>query len=248
MKTKIIMCYLVLMFSVFAGSVWGGDETGNTTKYGFEAGLNNTGSYNSFYGYRAGYQGSEGYNTAVGMDTGHSLTTGQLNTIIGMTAGYSSTTGIGNVFIGYQAGYNETGNNKLYIANSSTATPLIWGDFSTGTVKVNGAIVQTSSREYKEDIKVLSAQAAFDALEALTPVTFVYKSDRTEQHVGFIAEDVPDLVATQDHKSLSSMDIVSVLTKVVQEQQGIIERQQAAISAHSEEIAELKKLLMLNKN
>lgn len=37
--------------------------------------------------------------------------------------------------------------------------------------------------------------------------------------MGFIAEDVPDLVATPNRKSLSPMDIVAVLTKVVQEQQ-----------------------------
>ena len=37
--------------------------------------------------------------------------------------------------------------------------------------------------------------------------------------MGFIAEDVPDLVATKDRKGLSPMDIVAVLTKVLQEQQ-----------------------------
>ena len=39
----------------------------------------------------------------------------------------------------------------------------------------------------------------------------------TEKRVGFIAEEVPDLVATKDRKGLSPMDIVAVLTKVVQE-------------------------------
>jgi acetolactate synthase small subunit len=41
--------------------------------------------------------------------------------------------------------------------------------------------------------------------------------------VGFIAEDVPDLVATTDRKGLSAMDIVAVLTKAVKEQQKTIE-------------------------
>ena len=35
----------------------------------------------------------------------------------------------------------------------------------------------------------------------------------------FIAEDVPDLVATTDWKTLGSMDIFTALTKVVQERQ-----------------------------
>jgi hypothetical protein len=50
-------------------------------------------------------------------------------------------------------------------------------------------------------------------------VLFNYKTDRADRHVGFIAEDVPDLVATADRKGLSSMDIVAVLTRVVQQQQ-----------------------------
>ena len=34
--------------------------------------------------------------------------------------------------------------------------------------------------------------------------------------MGFIAEDVPELVATNDRKGLSALDITAVLTKVVQ--------------------------------
>jgi hypothetical protein len=55
-----------------------------------------------------------------------------------------------------------------------------------------------------------------------------------ENHVGFIAEDVPGLLATTDRKGLRSMDIVTVLTKVVQEQQGIIQKQQKSIQAQQE--------------
>ena len=100
--------------------------------------------------------------------------------------------------------------------------------------------MQTSSREYKDDIADLTTKDAFDALEGLTPVTYVYKADRTQQHVGFIAEDVPDLVATQDRKGLSSMDVVAVLTKVVKEQQGHIQEQQASIAALRAELDDLK--------
>ncbi len=49
-------------------------------------------------------------------------------------------TGSGNVFIGYRAGNSETGNNKLYIANSATTSPLIGGDFSIAQVDINGTI------------------------------------------------------------------------------------------------------------
>ena len=40
---------------------------------------------------------------------------------------------------------------------------------------------------------------------------------------GFIAEDVPDLVATGDRKGLSSMEMTAVLVKVVQKQQKMID-------------------------
>jgi len=44
------------------------------------------------------------------------------------------------VFIGHEAGYDETGSNKLYIDNSNTTTPLIYGEFDNDLVTVNGEI------------------------------------------------------------------------------------------------------------
>ena len=75
-----------------------------------------------------------------------------------------------------------------------------------------------SSIEYKESVAALSIHNAQQALQELQPVTFKYRGD-DEQQVGFIAEEVPDLVATKDRKTLSPMDIVAVLTRVVQQQQ-----------------------------
>ena len=48
--------------------------------------------------------------------------------------------------------------------------------------------------------------------------------------VGFIAEDVPDLVATNDHKHMSPTDVVAVLTKVVKDQQKTIEELSARLA------------------
>ena len=58
--------------------------------------------------------------------------------------------------------------------------------------------------------------------------------------VGFIAEDVPELVATKDRKAMSAMDVVAVLTKAVQEQQDTLEEQQRTISELKKMIKELK--------
>ncbi len=96
-------------------------------------------------------------------------------------------------------------------------------------LNVVGTISQTSSRECKDNIEVLAAGKAMDALKNLVPVTFNYKNDE-QGHVGFIAEDVPDLVAAKDRKTLSPMDIIAVLTKVVQEQNRTIEALSAKIN------------------
>jgi hypothetical protein len=86
-----------------------------------------------------------------------------------------------------------------------------------------------SSREYKENIARLEADEATSALRQLEPVKFHYKTDAEDERVGFIAEDVPDLVATKGRKALSPMDLVAVLTKVVQEQQETIQDLQRRI-------------------
>ena len=92
-----------------------------------------------------------------------------------------------------------------------------------------GVWTNSSSRARKENIHDLSAEAALTTLQGLEPVQFNYRNDAEEQYVGFIAEDVPELVATSDREGLSAMDIVAVLTRVVQEQQKKIEALEAKL-------------------
>jgi hypothetical protein len=51
-----------------------------------------------------------------------------------------------------------------------------------------------------------------------------------EEYLGFIAEDVPELVAMNSRTGLSPMDIVAVLTKVAQEQQKTISELTARVA------------------
>ncbi len=103
---------------------------------------------------------------------------------------------------------------------------------TSGAVLTTGGVWQNaSSRAYKENIRDLSAQAADETLKGLTPVTYDYIANKDEHHVGFIAEDVPSLVASEDRKSLSPMDIVAVLTKVVQEKSQIIDEQKKTLDS-----------------
>ena len=69
---------------------------------------------------------------------------------------------------------------------------------------------------------------------------YSYKVEKGERHVGFIAEDVPELVATKDRKAVGAMDVVGVLTKVVQEQQ-------KTIVETKDKVAELEKKGKLEK-
>ena len=96
-------------------------------------------------------------------------------------------------------------------------------------VTAGGVWTNSSSRDKKENISELSTERAAVALMQLEPVQFNYRNERGEQYIGFIAEDVPDLVANRDRQSLSTMDIVAVLTKVVQEQQQRIEDLEARL-------------------
>lgn len=94
---------------------------------------------------------------------------------------------------------------------------------SSGAHLTTGGVwTDASSREFKKGITNMSLTDATLALKTLNPVTFQYKTEPDETYAGFIAEDVPDLVATSDRKGLAAMDIVAVLTKVLKNQQATI--------------------------
>jgi len=109
------------------------------------------------------------------------------------------------------------------------STPSYQIHHSSGARLDAGVWVDASSREVKQDIHQLDRDAAFEAFQSLQPVTFAYKANPSDQHVGFIAEDVPELVATPDRTGLAPMDIVAVLTKIVQEQQKTIAEMRARL-------------------
>jgi hypothetical protein len=109
-------------------------------------------------------------------------------------------------------GFGVSSVNSAHAIEHSNGASL-----TTGGVWTNG-----SSRSLKNDIIEISLNAAKNALAALNPVTFNYKLQPEETYAGFISEDVPEIVAMNDRKSLAAMDIIAVLTKVVQDQQQTI--------------------------
>lgn len=83
-------------------------------------------------------------NIAIGLDALYDNIHGNRNTVLGVLSG-SRVLGSGNVLLGYMSGYNETGSNKLYISNSNTSDPLIYGEFDNNFLEINGSL---QAREY----------------------------------------------------------------------------------------------------
>jgi len=110
----------------------------NNTAFGTSASaLNTSGGSNVAIGKFALFDNETGsYNVAVGADA---LEFGGIddsnNVGLGFEAGYEAI-GSSNVYIGHQAGKNSSGNNRLIIANTSTSTPLIYGEFDSGNVGI----------------------------------------------------------------------------------------------------------------
>lgn len=122
-------------------SGYNSNDANNNVSIGYMAGYSADSSDNVFIGTQTGYGNginSKGArNIFLGHQAGYKYSTGSQNTYIGYQSGYNNQVGIGNVFIGYQSGYNELDSNRLYIENSSSSTPLIYGEFDNDLVGIN---------------------------------------------------------------------------------------------------------------
>lgn len=140
----------------FIGASAGAANTtqSENTFIGARAGQSCTASGNTFIGAVAGGAVTSGANLLlIGAGAGASITsassvvalgtyaglyaTGSNSVFVGARAGLNMT-GSGGVFIGAGAGENETASDRLYIANSNTTTPLIYGEFNNSLLRVHG--------------------------------------------------------------------------------------------------------------
>ncbi|MEK6261834.1 MAG: tail fiber domain-containing protein [Planctomycetota bacterium] len=114
----------------------------------------------------------------------------------------------------------------------------------TGARLTSGGVwTNASSRALKQDIEPITSEQARDTVRALQPVGYHYKNELDERYVGFIAEDVPELVATNDRKGLATMDIVGVLTKVVQDQDQQLDQQRQELGKQRQLVAQQQETL-----
>ena len=238
-----------------------GDETGRENQYG---------SYNTFLGQQAGYNNNSGtYNTFLGFTAGYSTTTGNENTFVGDFAGRMNN-GSGNVFLGNEAGRNETTSNKLYIDNSQTSNPLIWGDFSTNNVVVYGgfrAIASYSSSDgrWKKNIEPL--ESSLQKVSNLQGVSYEWRIDEypdvgmTEgKQIGLVAQDVelelPELVSEDKdgYKAISYSKLTAILVEAIKELKlendkkemvliNLLKKEQVRNEKQQAEIEELRSLI-----
>ena len=183
--------------------------------------LANSGS--TFIGESAGISSSGAGNVGLGSETMLNNSSGRFNVAVGYRALRQNATGQGNVAIGYNAGFNETGSNKLYIANSNTNTPLIWGDFQAGVANINGklgvgvanpaamtnelevnghatviTLTETSDQRFKKNI--LPLENSLSKLLSLRGVSYQWRIDdfpnrrfKEGSNIGLIAQEVQQL-------------------------------------------------------
>src|SRR5437762_4277431 len=178
----------------------------DNTAIGASALFNNIGSTNTAIGFDALVTNTGGgANTAVGFDALASNDTGSANTAIG-SAALANSTGIGNTALGAGAGLGVTSQNNVIAigtGGSNVNGSCFIGNIRGVTTAVNDAIpvvidsahqlgTMSSSRRFKREINPMDK--ASEAILALKPVTFHYKSDtRNTPQFGLIAEEVADV-------------------------------------------------------
>jgi hypothetical protein len=202
-------------------------NSGNTIMGAWSGWRTTSGANNSFFGGGSGDNNITGNeNTFLGNSCGVANVSGGQNVYIGFRAGLGST-GSRNVFIGRGAGELETASDKLYIENSASTTPLIWGDFAadrvginmvatTNTLEVNGNASKASAGDWlansdarlKKNIGSLNANEIMQSLLKLEGVTYEWNDESTGikrpegVQYGFTAQNVqevfPALVKTDN--------------------------------------------------
>jgi uncharacterized coiled-coil protein SlyX len=187
---------------------------GNTAEGGGALGFNTTGGGNTAIGRGALSSNTTGNgNIAVGSSAGHDLTTGDQNIIIGnpnAVSDESNTIRIGGSLSQTRAFI--AGIRAVATGNNDAVAVLIDSDGQLGTV--------SSSRRFKKEIKPMDT--ASEAILALKPVTFHYKSDKTNRsEFGLIAEEVaqvnPDLVVHDENGEIYTVRYEAVNAMLLNE-------------------------------
>lgn len=145
-----------------------------------------------------------------------------------------------NIGKGFTATKLGTGGTEFEVDNVTSHYSNTRVKMGQVTVFENGHLVTSSSRTLKTNIKALDSKKALEAFRELQPVSYRYKAQKSEPVVGFIAEDVPELVSMPSRKTYDSAEIVALLTKVVQEQDKTLTETKTELKKAQEKIAKLE--------
>ncbi len=231
----------------------GADNTAN----GFRALFNNTdGTGNTAYGYQAllsntGSSITGAFNTAIGLNALLNNVTGTGNIALGGAAGDQITTGDENIDIGNNGQFSDDRTIRIGQDQTRTFIAAIRG-VATGTADAIPVLIDSfgqlgttsSSRRFKKEIKPMDQTS--EAILALKPVTFHYKSDASgTPQFGLIAEEVaqvnPDLVVRDEKGDIYTVryDAVNAMLlneflkvhRKVEELEAFVDRQQKSFQS-----------------
>jgi uncharacterized coiled-coil protein SlyX len=214
-----------------------------------------TGDTNNAFGESALFRNTSGSdNTAIGDDALHENTTGNSNIALGSQAGRSLTTGSDNIDIGNFGVPGESHTIRIGTSGDQIRTFIagIYGASGGGSklpvyINSSGQLgTQSSSRRFKKEIKPMDQKS--EAILALKPVTFRYKSDNANMpQFGLVAEDVaevdPDLVVRDDTGKIYTVRYEAVNAMLLNEflkEHHRVEEQDRNVRAQEKTIAQLK--------
>jgi len=121
---------------------------------------------------------------------------------------------------------NSTNNRVITSVDSSTGNAEANLTFDGSTLTVNGTIVETSARQYKDNITSLGTEL-HKVLE-LNPVSYTWKGEQRTQ-LGFIADEVSDIypeLLNETESGIQYSKMVSVLTKAIQDLHEVVVSQE----------------------
>jgi hypothetical protein len=243
------------------------------TAIGSETLFTNNGSRNIANGFRALYYNTTGSdNISIGHQSLFNNTTGSNN--IGIGASSNNTTGSYNVYIGGIAsgsGYTNVNKNTAigfgsridgnytnstaigYNAGAFASNCIFLGDMNITNVYSRGAFSSSSDRRIKKNIEPIAY--GLSSVLKLNPVKFQFIQNNQTQ-IGFIAQEIrsviPELVSGTEGDinkgeilSVSYPNMVSVLTKALQEEDEKNEKLKKEVNNQKIEIDYLKRKIEL---
>ncbi|WP_198013713.1 tail fiber domain-containing protein [Crinalium epipsammum] len=135
-------------------------------------------------------------------------------------------------------------NVETSIYSKVVATETINSQTVASVKAVSNGFYQVSSRVLKEEINDLSSQDVTEILRSLNPVKFTYTEDESKTpFAGFIAEDTPDLLTSNDKQAIKVVDLVAVLTKIMQDNQKTLHNLVKLTKQQQSEITALKEIV-----